>query len=100
MLLAVLPALRLQCCCPAACVVAALLLPCCLRTHFSRARVRGPLALEAHASLSAHGRPLQDLSHRPHPHFLPPPAVYMSNTEVTACVIRNLSQGQARRQAA
>ncbi len=27
-------------------------------------------------------------------------AVYMSNTEVTACVIRNLTQGQARRQAA
>jgi small-conductance mechanosensitive channel len=26
--------------------------------------------------------------------------IYMSNTEVTACVIRNLSQGQARRQAA
>ena len=28
------------------------------------------------------------------------PAVYMSNTQVTACSIRNLTRGQARRQAA
>lgn len=34
------------------------------------------------------------------PAALPLPAVYMSNTQVTSCSIRNLTRGQARRQAA